>query len=102
MDDKLLEPLKYYEERGKQEHRDNIETHLNGLVEKSGVNIEENRLTMDKWKVEQQKIADLSKQMKKFKRLRGLLIFGIVVGAILLVVSFTQFSESILAFLNCC
>ncbi len=94
MDDKLLEPLKYYEGQGRQEHRDNIEAHLNGLVEKSGVNIEENRLTMDKWKVEQQKIADLSKEMRKFKRWRGWLIFGIVVGAILLMVSFTQFSQS--------
>ena len=94
MDDKLLEPLKYYEAQGKQEHRDNIETHLNDLVEKSGVDIEKNHDTIASWKKEQEEISVLSKIIGKFKIFRTLLIFGIVIGVIMSMVSFGQFSSS--------
>lgn len=95
MDDKLLEPLKYYEEQGKQEHRDNIESHLNSLVEQSGVNLDENRATMEKWKEEQKKISELSKVLSKFKLFRALLIIGIIVGVVLGISGFGKFSESV-------
>lgn len=94
MDDKLLEPLKYYEGQGKQEHHDNIEAHLNKLVEQSGVNLEENRATVSKWQQEQKKISELSKVISKFKTIRGLLIAAIVIGAILLIASFGVLGDS--------
>lgn len=83
MDDKVLEPLKYYDRQGEQEHSDNITSYLQSLVDKSGVDIDANRQTMAAWKREQETIASLSKVLRKFKRLRGLLIFSIIVGAIL-------------------
>ena len=95
MDDKVLEPVKYYERQGKQEHLDNINNHLNDLVEKSGVDIEENHKTIEKWKKEQEEIASLSKILKKFKIFRALLIIGIVIGAIITFSSFGQFGSSI-------
>ena len=83
MDDKVLEPLKYYDKQGEQEHSDNTTSYLQGLIDRSGVDVEANRQTMAAWKREQETIASLSKTLRKYKRLRGLLIFGIVVGAIL-------------------
>lgn len=95
MDDKVLEPLKYYKGQGKQEHRDNIESYFNALVEKSGVNVEENQQTMEKWKKEQEEISALSKIIQKFKVFRGLLIFGIIIGVILTFSAFCTFGESV-------
>lgn len=97
MDDKVLEPVKYYERQGKQEHLDNINAHFDALVETSGVDIEANRQTVEKWKSEQEVIASLSKVLKKFKIFRILLIVGIVFGAILTISSFGQFEVSVLS-----
>ena len=94
MDDRLLEPLKFYEGQGKQEHHDNVEAHFSSLTETSQVDVEANRETIAKWREEQQKISELSKIISKFKILRGLLIFGIIVGVVLAIASFGTFSES--------
>ena len=94
MDDRLLEPLKFYEQQGKQEHADNVEAHFQKLVTTSGVDVEANRETVRKWKEEQKKISELSKVLKKFKILRGLLIFGIVVGAIMAIASIGMLANS--------
>lgn len=95
MDDRVLEPLKYYETRGRQEHHDNVEAHFNELSLKSGVNIDANKETMDKWRKEQENIKDLSKVLKKFKTFRVLLIIGIVLGAIMAIVSFLTIGDSV-------
>ncbi len=95
MDDKLLEPLKYYESQGKQEHHDNIEAYLSDLTEKSGVNVEANRETVAKWKEEQNKIADLSKTISKFKLYRTLLIIAIVIGSVIAIASFAMLGDSV-------
>ena len=93
MDDKILEPVKYYERQGEKEHLDNIKDHFNGLVERSGIDIEANRKTVEKWKKQQEEIASLSKKLKTFKIFRILLIIGIIVATILIFSSFSQFSE---------
>ena len=95
MDDRLLEPLKFYEEQGKQEHHDNVESHFNNLVEVSKVDVDANRETMLKWKEEQKKIAELSKLLSKFKAFRGLLIFGIVMSVLLALISFGFFGDAV-------
>ena len=95
MNENLLEPLKYYEGQGKQQHRDNVEAHFQDLVKKSGVNVEENRATMEKWKAEQQQISALSKIISRFKLYRTLLIVAIVVSAILALVSIAVFYNSL-------
>ena len=83
MDDRVLEPLKYYSGQGEQAHHDNAQSYLQSLVDKSGVDIDANRQTVAAWKREQETIAALSKTLKKFKRYRVLLIVGIVLAAIL-------------------
>lgn len=95
MDDKLLEPLKYYKGQGKDEHHGNVEAHFNKLVETSKVNVEENQKTVKEWEEKQEEIGTLSKIIGKFKIFRALLILGIIVGAILTIVSFGQFSDSV-------
>ena len=85
MDDRVLEPLKYYNGQGEQSHHDNTQAYLQELIEKSHVDAEANRQTMAAWKREQETIAALAKTLKKFKRHRALLIIGIVLAAILAV-----------------
>ena len=94
MHELLLEPLKYYDTVGKSLHEENSEKHFADLVEKSHVNIEENRETVKRYKAELEIIDGLSKVISKFKALRALLIFGIVVGVILTIFSFYLFSEA--------
>ena len=94
MDDKVLEPVKYYERQGEQEHLDNINEYFGVLVEKSGVDLAANKKTVEKWKKEQEEINILSKILKKFKIFRVLLIIGIVIGAIITISSFGKFGES--------
>lgn len=94
MDDRLLEPLKYYETQGRQEHHDNVEAYFNDLSQKSGVDIDANKETMNKWRAEQERIKDLAKALRKFKIFRVLLIVGIVIGAIMTLASFGIFGDS--------
>ena len=94
MDDRLLEPLKYYETQGRQEHHDNVEAYFNDLSQKSGVDIDANKETMNKWRAEQERIKDLAKALQKFKIFRVLLIVGIVIGAIMTLASFGIFGDS--------
>lgn len=95
MDDKVLEPLKYYDRQGEQEHYDNITSYLQNLVDKSGVDIDANHQTIEAWKKEQEEISALSKILKKFKTFRILLILGIIIGAVLFISSFSTFSNSV-------
>ena len=94
MHELLIEPLKYYETVGKATHEQNAIQHFNDLLGKSGVNVEENRETVKKYNAELDVIKDLSKVLSKFKLYRVLLVIGIIAGVVLLITSFTQFSES--------
>lgn len=95
MDDRLIEPLKYYEDQGRSEHESNVKDYFNSLIESSGVNIEENRATMERWKEEQAEIADVSKKISKFKLFKALICIGSVIGAILAIVGISQFGSSV-------
>ena len=52
MNERLLEPLKYYETEGKAKHEENVKSFLDGLIAKSGVNADENRATVKKYYAE--------------------------------------------------
>lgn len=94
MDDKVLEPVKYYENQGKAEHLENINNYFDELVQKSNVNVEENHSSIANWKKKQEEVDAISKVIRKFKFLRVLLIIGIVVGGILSAVGGATISES--------
>ena len=82
MDDRLLEPLKFYEEIGQKAHAENIKAHFDDLLARSGVSEEENRATVKAYKAELAAIEKLAKRIRKYKVLRVLLVIGIVLGSI--------------------
>ena len=96
MDEKLMEPLKYYEEQGKEEHLENIKAHLDSLVTESGVDLEANRATVAKWKEEQATIKDLSRVLAKFKAFRTLLIIALLAGIGAVIGGIYTFGDDIL------
>ena len=95
MENKLLEPLRYYEEQGKEEHRNNTLEYLNSLIAQSGVNINENRATVARIKEENQKLVEVSKKLSKYKTFRILLVIAAVFGVIMTLASFGMFSDSV-------
>lgn len=94
MDDRLLDPSKFYNDQGKEEHRRNVEEHLEALVKKSAVDTEQNRLTMEKLKKKQAELSSLAKALSGFKVLRALLIFGIIVGGAMAAISLLFIEQS--------
>ena len=91
MKDLLIEPLKYYESQGRLEHEKNCSDYYDLLLQRSGVNVEENRSTVQKYNAEQDKIAAVDKVIRKFKIIKALLITAIVVGAILVILACVNF-----------
>ncbi len=94
MNQRLLEPLKYYETEGKATHEKNVNEYFDKLLDKSGVNAEENRRTVKEYKKENDILSGMDKKLSRYKVLRVFLIIGIVLGAILALVSFASFGAS--------
>ena len=81
MEEKLLEPVKYYNEYLKDAHLKNIEELFDNLVKESNINVEENRETVKKYKDKINEIANFDKKLKKYNLLNTILsIFVIFVG----------------------
>ena len=78
MNEKLIEPLKYYNEVLKDSHRKNVDDFFNELVKKSNVNVEENRQTVKQYKNKLDEITKSKSRIKKFSLLRTLIILTIV------------------------
>lgn len=93
MNYELLEPVKYYKSTGKQTHLDNTTAYFDELLTKSRVDVEANRQTVREYNAQNDIIKNLNKKIRKYKILKGFLIFGIILGAILAIVSFALFSE---------
>lgn len=85
MDDLLLEPLEAYKSRYRDAFRQNAETYFDGLLKKSGVAEAENKKTVSAYAAKTHKIASLTGKLRKYKTLRGFLIFFSVVGVVLLI-----------------
>lgn len=94
MNDHLLEPLKFYEKNGRESHTENAKQFFEELLARSGVDAEQNRATAKAYRDELARANTVSQRISKYKGLRVLLILGIVVGAILAVVSIPQFASS--------
>lgn len=96
MNELLLEPLKYYEKVGAAEHEKNVAEHFDALLKKSGVNVEENRMTAKKYRAEAATVEKLRDSRGRKKVLRGFLIFLTIVGVGLGIGSFWLFKTSAL------
>ena len=83
--DLLLEPIKFFEGGGREKHQANSNEYFDDLVKRSGMNVEENRETVRKYNAQLEVIANLDKKISKYKLVRGLLIFSIIVGVILMI-----------------
>ena len=89
MVDDLLEPLKIYNSRLKDEHKENTIKYFDSLVEKSGIDIEANKATIKKYddtKLEEDKVEGFLKTQYNYKTLS---IFGIVILVIGIFASFS-------------
>ena len=91
MNELILEPLKYYNDYAKEKHKANLTEHFDELVTKSGINVEENRATVKRYKEQLEKIKAIDKKIKRYKTLRVLLIilaslslFWLIIGGFLI------------------
>ena len=85
MNEHLLEPLKFYESKGKQLHSENVSGRFDELLAQSGINADENRATVKAYNHEKTLLDGVKKKISKYKLLRGLLIAAVVIGALLAV-----------------
>ena len=95
MNEKLLEPLKYYESEGRDTHLRYANEHFDALLEKSGVDVNANRATVKEYNSENDKVNKTKARVTKFKTLRVLLIIAIVIGAICFLAGVTQLTSSV-------
>lgn len=83
MNDLLLEPLKYYEKIGREEHRQNTETYFDQLLKESGVDVEQNRQTVKAYNKEKLLADSARSAIRKKRTLRGFTILAMVLCGIL-------------------
>jgi hypothetical protein len=78
MNDKLLEPLKYYDGTAKALHEQNAVNYFDELLKKSCVNVDENRNTVKEYNKELDTLNNLDKRLSKLKTYRTLLIISAI------------------------
>ncbi len=83
MDDILLEPLKAYKDFYEERFDENVKNYFDDLVEKSAMDVEQNRQTVKEYKSELALIEELERKLSTQKGGRGFLIFLAVAGFIL-------------------
>ncbi len=79
----IYNPTEEYAQKFKAVHGENVQAYFDRLVEKSQVNIEENRITVEAYRKQVEKVGKLSKRVKWLKFWRVLLIVFSVIGGIL-------------------
>ena len=86
MDDKILEPLKYYNEELKQKHLDNAIKYFDHLVKTSGIDVNKNKELMTKLDKDNGIWEKVKKSITAKIYLMVLLIIGILLAVAVLVV----------------
>ncbi|MBQ8689589.1 MAG: hypothetical protein IJ515_04420 [Clostridia bacterium] len=86
----LMEPLRYYETVAKKQHEDNARAHFEDLLARSGVDEQQNTVTVNKYHAQLAKNEKLGKKISRFKFLRVMMIITAVVGAIMALVCFNS------------
>ncbi len=82
MNERLLEPLKYYETTGRAEHERNVTEYFDSLLLKSNLNESENRATAKAYRAEMATVEKLRDKISRRKTLRVFVIIFIVVAVI--------------------
>lgn len=93
MDDIILEPLKAYTERYSEQFLENAEAYFDELKTKSGIDAEQNRLTVKAYDKAQRLADEKKKELTRLKILRGLMIFVAVAALIAGVIGIFQLLE---------
>jgi hypothetical protein len=86
MNERLLEPLKYYETKGKAEHNENVNAYFDTLVSSSHIDVEANRATVKKYHKELDTIKGIEGRLSKYNALRILSIIGIILASVAFIV----------------
>jgi len=83
----LLEPERLYELELKDKHHDNVVKFFDDLTKKSGVDIDANKLTCNKYYKENSVLDELNKKARKLRALKGFFLFLclMIVGIFLLI-----------------
>jgi len=68
--DSIFEPLEYYRDYGKATHQANVSEYFDDLVKKSGINVEQNKETVKKYREKQKLIDSMNKKLNGHKLLR--------------------------------
>lgn len=82
VENELFEPLQTFENELEKKHEKLTEEYFEELVEKSGVNIEENAATLQKRNKILEELKDTNKYLKKYRRIRTLVIVSIILLAL--------------------
>ncbi len=78
----LMEPLKYYESRGKAEHTANAEAYFGELLKRSGVNVEQNRASVKRYHQKKEQVEQQKKKIGRYKTFRVLFILLAIFGGL--------------------
>ena len=78
----LYEPLKYYNQTGKQEFHQNTVNEFENLLQKSGVDVNKNRSTVKAYDKEMATVKKIDKTITKYKVFKILSIVSIVIACI--------------------
>ena len=91
----LLNPLKYYQNTAKEQYHNNAVAFFEDLARQSGIDIEQNRITVNKYNEAKANLSSYMGKSGKAKFLRVLLIiFCIVFGIASLLLLILGFSGS--------
>jgi hypothetical protein len=82
MDERLYEPLKFYESYGKAEHDKNVREYFESLLTKSRVDAAANKATVEKYNQQMVSVNNLDKKLKRYKVLRVFIVIFIVIAFI--------------------
>ena len=87
----IFEPLEYYRDHAKADHKQNVSDHFELLVKKSGIDIQKNKETVSQYRAKKKEIELLNKKLTSRKIIRAA---SIVISVIILMLSFTLPSGS--------
>ena len=93
--DSIFEPLEYYRDYGKTAHQTNVNEYFDALVKKSGINVDQNKETVKKYREKQKLIDSMNKKLNGHKLLRTFSVIGAIL--LLLVSLIIAFSTEVSA-----
>ena len=96
----IHEPLAQYKNTFKAKHKQNVEEYFNELVEKSKVNVEENKGTVKQIRKAESEIENLKKKISKFNFYRSFMVFLMVASAVMVAIGIYNLVQGLIDFSN--